>query len=420
MIRAARYRASGDCIHADPLAVISPSGRTFSVYASDGIETNGIVSAEVNGLVFYDNDREIFLNRPLFTDILSAAMTPKQHAIVNEFKGIMTWRALRHFFIKLDKSIILEQFKKYLDDPDADRAQHLFLARANAFCEDEGISLPPDNLRGPSGFDKLATAIATISILRRGILCDAIPDIRQEAPDPMLAKSRERLRAERWLNLSKQKDAQAKAGHQAGTIKEVVAKYMSEVEQWENSIVMTLESGDMSRRDAEDYLIGSQTAYCPSPLGFTPRLRHAFNAPESLADEPQAVKVAFISALEGKVAHALGFPVKILYLPERHTILLESIGDGGREISLAYADGQDFEHGVLNAADWQLVSMVDAVHETKTATAPEIAEEAIQEARDFVDRHREDMARERMDEEARETGETGMADVFDEAPEQEM
>lgn len=403
MTRAPRYHASGDCIHADPLSVVCPEGRTFSVYSSDSIEMHGLISAGRNGLVFYDNDREVFLNRPLFTDILSSHPTPTQLAIINEFSRISTWKSLRDFFIKLDKILVIEQFKQYLSDQEADRARHYFVTRAAHFCEEENIPLRQAELAAENGFYRLASAIGAANVLKNGLFREAIPDLLQEGPDSLLAKSAKTKRAERWLAVAgRAGELPGQVGEtaggkgrqsQPGLLRETVAKYMHEIEAWENSPLMTLGGAGISRRDAEEYLFDAHTAYCPSPLGFTPRIRFAFPAPEALAGEPLEVKIAFVHALETKLRRLLGFPVKILYMQDRHCFLLESIGDSkGSEISLAYSDGAEFERNILFASGESLISMTRAVDALTATTAPEFAERDISEARLYIASQRECLA----------------------------
>jgi hypothetical protein len=393
-MRAPRYPASGDCIHEDPLAIITVAGRTFSVYPSEGIESNGLVSSDQNGLIFYDNDQERFLHRPVFTDILSKHPTPKQMAIINEFACISTWKALQSFFIKIDKILIGDQFMRYQSDPDADRAKRQFLTRAEIFCKEEGIYLTPEELSGQSGLNKLISAISTMPILKRGPFCDVIPDIHKEHPDPSLAKSEETQRVERWLvvnreglpeHIKSQSPERLDEKQKKLLVQDIVAKYMNDVENWEGSPLLMLKKTSMSRRDLEDYLTGSQTAYCPSPMGFTPRLRHSFAAPQSLADEPREVQIVFMSRLEDAISSLVGFTIKIYYLKEQHCFILDSISSGGRDIGMAYNDNADFERGVLMASNVDLADMVRAVDAVKDATVPEQAERDVQEAKEFID-----------------------------------
>jgi hypothetical protein len=387
MPRAPRYHATGDCIHADPLAVIFPAGRTFSVYASDDIEMNGLVSGVRIGLIFYDNDRELFLNDPLFSgDLLASHPTPIHLAVVNEFARIRAWPELHAFFVKLDKMIVVDRLKesfKHCLDSEAGRTLY-FAPRAEAFCIEEGIPLGKNELSSDTGFEQLVSAISHLPSLKHGTFCNAIPDIHRPAPDAVLFGSGDALRAERWIKLntrwSSRKGELPPAVEQLVNreglqkrelLREIVASYMHEVENWEGSPLMTLKDDlSMSRRDAEEYLLDSQVVHCPSPLGFTPRLRISFPAPEALALEPLLVKIAFVSELEKRVSAKVGFQVKVLYLPERHRFLLESICEGGREKSMAYRDSQDFERGVVFASNDHLASMVQAVDALHAAVGP--------------------------------------------------
>ena len=409
MTRAPRYHASGDCIHADPLSLVSPEGRTFSVYSSDSIETHGLIAAGRSGLVFYDNDRELFLNRPLFADLLSVHPTPTQLAIINEFSGITTWKSLRNFFVKLDKILILEQFRQYLADPEADRAHRFFVTKAAHFCKEEGIPLRQSDLAAPDGLYRLTSAIGSVHVLKQGMFRETIPDLLQDSPDSLLVKSATVRRAERWIAVARkagelpppvQKLTGGKKS-QSAMLREIVAKYLREMEAWENSPLMTLNGSNYSRRDAEEFLFDSQTTYCPSPLGFTPRLRFVFPAPVALADEPLEVKIAVVSALETTIRQKLGFPVKILYLQERHCFLLESIGDSkGSEITLAYADASDFERSILFSSGERLALMTETVSTIAVTTSPESAERVIDHARRTIVSHQEGLLEDQFDSES--------------------
>jgi hypothetical protein len=398
MTRAPRYHASGGCIHADPLSVISPAGRTFSIYSCDTIEHSGLIAAGRNGLVFYDNDRERFLPRPVFPDILSSHPTPRQLTIINEFSKITTWEGLRNFFIKLDKVLVVDQFTQYRSDPEMDRGHRFFVSSAALFCEKEEIPLRKADLEQDSGFDKLVSAISNAKFLKQGFFLGVIPDILQEAPDALLVKSKDAKRAERWLAVAGNKlptevSRLAATGRrkpvQRTMLQEVVAKYMQEMEAWENIHLLNIDGGSMSRRDAEEYLFGGRTAYCPSPLGFTPRLRFAFPAPEALAAEPLEIKTAFVFSLETKLHRILGLPIKLFYMQEMHCFLLESIGDGSGALSMAYSDGNDFEQEILFASDEKLTLMTQTVSVVASSTAPELAEQDIEDARRFIADQRE-------------------------------
>lgn len=152
MIRSARYPSTGDTIHADPLAMISPEGRTFSLFHTNDIEMHGLVSSIRNGLLFYDNDREIFLHRPVFSDLLSNYLTPLQIGVVNEFRQIRTWSAFGKFLLKIDKSLIIDQFRQY----NMPETQDTFIIRARDFCDRESIHLTDEDLRAPDALRRLA------------------------------------------------------------------------------------------------------------------------------------------------------------------------------------------------------------------------------------------------------------------------
>lgn len=401
MARAPRYPSNGDSIHADPLAFIVPAGRTFSVYASDSVEMNGIVSSARNGLLFYDNDRELFLHRPVFTDILTSHQTPTQISVVNEFREICTWSGLKDFFIKLDKVLILEQFSLYLTNSGDPRGREIYFARAGSFCELEGIRLTRAELEAPNSLRRLEMAVAAMPSLKSGFFVDAIPDLRDETPEPMLCRASERRRAERWLRTGKIEKAIPEKVLQKfsrlsedAAVKEIVEKYMATVEEWEGSPLCKLKGGTQSRADLEDLLIGSQTVFCPSPLGWTPRLRFAFYAPPDFVKEEVEVKIAVIDALERRIEREIGIPVKLLYIPDKNCIVLESIGGGtgGPPITCTFDNGRHCELEILNLSSNGLQSLATTIVTAQQIMTPENMEVEILDAQQRVEEMRAELA----------------------------
>lgn len=389
-MRPPKYPASGVSIYADPLATISPAGRTFYVFSSDGLDTgSGVVSSSgSNGLVFYDGNRECFLGWPVFSDTLSNTHpTATQLSIVNEFSLIETWNQLQAFFLKLDKILLLEQFQRYLSGPDADgRGMQVFVERASIFCVDHHIHLSREELECPSGFATLTRYIAALPSLNLGVFTDAIPDLHADTPDPLLANSQETLRAERWLSLVQPEilpeDLQSQVGQKSQKLRHIVNNYMELVESWEGSPLMDIEGTPLSRRDAEELLLGAGTIYSPSPLGFTSRLRIAFSVPEALAQESIEVQIAFVSALERRLTHDLGFNLKLLYLKDRSVVVIEALGGGdSREVVMSCADVPGFERKILFAPPELLKRMVFMFDAMKATMVPSATEKAIQEAR---------------------------------------
>jgi len=397
--RTPKYPSNGNPISQEPMAMITPDGRTFSVYASDMVRLREVVSSSRNGLLFYDNDCERFLFRPIFTDILSSRPTPMQICVVNEFRAVRTWAGLRSFFLKIDKTLLLEQFRQYLQDPAAKRGRELFLERAMTFCQTEHLALSRKELEGPDPLRVLELAVSEMDDLRNGLYLDAIPDIRKPTPDPLLCQSRERRRAERWLHVAGEENAipgdVVDALHQRDASKEsvklVVDKYMAQVEAWEGLPLMQLNGQEMSRVDIEEMLTGSSTIFCPTPLGWTPRLRFAFFAPAGFEKEKIEIKRAVIAAMERHISRLVHTPVKLMYIQKENCIVIESIGGDGSgtpEIACDFDDAQDFEQAVLNSSADALRCMATTVSAASLRVQPGALNEQISEAEELVEQLR--------------------------------
>lgn len=401
MVRAPRYPSTGDSIHADPLATIIPSGRTFSLYSSETVQMYGVVSSAKNGLLFYDNDREVFLHRPVFTDLLTNCQTPLQIGVVNEFKRITAWKELRNFFLKIDKILILDQFRQYLADSSSPQGHEVFLARAEAFCKRESIRLGREELDSPEALRRLEMAVTGIERLKSSFFVEAIPDILNEFPDTALCRASEQRRAERWLKVAMAEKAipddiskRISVLDKRSALKEIVDKYMSSVEDWEGSPLCKLNGSSQSRVDLEDLLTSAATSYCPSPLGWTPRLRYAFYAPESFRNEEVDVQIEVIAALEKRIRREIGIQVKLLYIPDDNCIVLESLGGetGGSQIPCTFENGQQCELEILNSSSENLQSLASAVTSARERMSPENMQVEIQSAREAVAEMREEIA----------------------------
>ena len=396
MYRTPKYPSNGNPILQDPMAMIAVEGRTFSVYASDAVSVRGVLSSGKNGLLFYDNDCERFLYRPIFTDLISSRPTPIQISVVNEFLSVSSWRELFAFFLKIDKTLLLEQFRNCLQDSSVKRGREIFLERAIAFCQTEHLALTRQDLEGEDPFRVLELAVTDMQNLRNGQYLDAIPDIRRPEPDPLLCLSRERRRAERWLSVAGRENSlpgevmdalQAREASDDG-LKLIVDHYMNLVELWEGQPLMSLNGQSMSRADVEDMLTGSSTIFCPTPLGWTPRLRYAFFAPPGFRSEKMEIKRAVIAAMEKKVSQIIHAPVKLLYIEKDNCIVIESVGGSGSgtpPIVCDFDDAQSFEQSVLNASSSDLRCMATTVATTNQAVAPEALNAQISAAEEYVE-----------------------------------
>lgn len=392
MIRSARYPSTGDTIHADPAAMISPESRTFSLFRSDDIEMRGIVSSSRNGLLFYDNDREVFLHRPIFSDILSNALTPLQVGVINEFSRIKTWAEFGKFLLKIDKTLLIDQFRQYqASDKDIESQKDLFFIRARDFCNRESIHLSDDELRSPDGLRKLALAISAMDSLKCSLFVSSVPDIHQEHPDPSLCQAQTHKRASRWLNVAGRENGIApelkqklESMDRKAAVRQIVSKYMETVDKWEGSPLMKSDDGrSLSRADVEDFLTGCATVYCPSPLGWTPRLRYAFYCPNAFRDEPIDVKIELIAELERRISEICSLEVKLLYVSENNCLILESLAEnsGGQEVPCTFDNGQSAELEILNLGSAQITGLAQAVQTARKMAGPDLFPAHMENAR---------------------------------------
>lgn len=395
MIRSARYPSTGDTIHADPVAMISPERRTFSLFRSDDIEMKGIVSSMRNGLLFYDNDREVFLHRPVFSDILSSSFTALQIGVINEFSRICTWAEFGKFLLKIDKTLLIDQFRQYqTSEQGVESQKDLFYIRAKDFCQREGIRLTDEELRAPDSLRKLAIAIASMNALKCSLFVSSVPDIQLAHPDPALCQVQTQKRASRWLNVAGRENniplelsENLNNMERNSAVRQIVAKYMDTVDKWEGSPLMKTEDGHiLSRADIEDFLTGCATVYCPSPLGWTPRLRYAFYCPNEFRDEPIDVKIELIAELERIISETCGFDVKLLYIPENNCLILESLTEtsGGAEIPCTFENGQNAEIEILNLGTSQIAGLAQVVQTARKMSAPDLFPTHIENARRVI------------------------------------
>jgi len=401
-VRAPRYPSTGDSIHADPLVTITPASRTFSVYASETIRMSGIVSSDKSGLLFYDHDRELFLHRPVFTDLLAtSAQTAIQVSVINEFARVENWKELRQFFSKLDKVLVLDQFRQYLADQNSEAGREIFLARAIDFCRREELKLGISELSGEDGLRRMEMALAGIERMKSGFFVDAVPDLLQDRPDPALCRVIEQRRAQRWLNNAIREGSlpseisQKLSGMAPDDARQaIVEKYMSTVEDWEGSPLGKLSGAERSRVDLEELLTEACTSYCPSPLGWTPRLRFAFYPPDEFRNEELDVQIEVIAMIEKRIMREIGVQVKMLYIPDNNCLVLERVGGetGGGQIPCTYENSQQRDNAVLNLRNGDLMQLASAVCSARDQVAPRVILAVIDEARVAVEALRAEMS----------------------------
>ena len=362
---------------------------------------SGVVTSDKSGLLFYDHDRELFLHQPVFSDILaSSAQTAIQVSVINEFGRVQTWDDLRQFFAKLDKVLVLDQFRQYLADHNNPMGKEIFLSRATEFCRREGINLSRSQLAADDGLRLIELELSSVVKLKSGFFIEAVPDILQPRPDPSLCRVFEQRRAQRWYALASKEGkipgevAAALSGKSQHELnRAIVDRYMSTVEEWEGSPLGKIGNDTYSRADLEDILTGASTTYCPSPLGWTPRLRFSFYPPESFRNEERAVQIEVISQLERRLMRAIGIKVKLLYIPAHNCIVFEHVGGetGGRQINCTFDNSQVCEVSILNLESEDLLDLSTAVHTARQQMAPDVMLQVIDEARAEVEAQRAEM-----------------------------